>query len=367
MAKRTNTATWLEKYQRWQIKVQKDGIRRTFTSSTPGRNGQRECNRQADAWLDDDIVNTKTKISVIYKKWIEELKTRTGTANVKQYTSYFDNWIEPSIGNVQIEKLSEQHLQDIINKAYKKGLAKKTLQNMKACMLAFLKYCRKCKYTTMFSENIVIPKNAPKAERFILQPEHLKTLFTSTKSTFYGNIVEDFYIHAYRFAAASGLRPGELIGLEWTDVENDVVYLKRSINTDNETTTGKNENAKRHFALTDLQKSILADQKAMLKKNKILSKHIFCTIYGTHIKEKHLYDRWIAYQKHNDIPPCSLYEIRHTFVSITKTLPVGLIKPLVGHSQAMDTHGTYSHQMTGELQTTANLIQDIFDKIIEVG
>lgn len=364
MAKRTNTAVWLEKYNRWQIKVQKDGIRRTFTSSTPGRNGQRECNRQADEWLEDNIINTKTKISVIYKKWLEELEMRTSTSNVRQYTSYYDNWIEPAIGNVQIEKLSEQHLQDIINKAYKKGLAKKTLQNIKACMLAFLKYCRKCKYTTMFSENIIIPKNAPKGERTILQPKHLQTLFTSTKSKFYGREVEDFYIHAYRFAVASGLRPGELIGLEWTDIENDIVYLKRSINIADETTTGKNDNAKRQFALTVLQKSILADQKAMLRKYKIISKHVFCTIYGTYIKEKHLYDRWIAYQKYNNIPTCSLYEIRHTFVSITKTLPVGLIKPLVGHSKAMDTHGTYSHQITGEMQTTAELIQSVFEKIM---
>ena len=47
MAKRTNTAVWLEKHERWQINVQKDGIRKTFTSSIPGRNGQREANRKA--------------------------------------------------------------------------------------------------------------------------------------------------------------------------------------------------------------------------------------------------------------------------------------------------------------------------------
>lgn len=364
MAKRTNTAVWLEKYNRWQIKVQKNGIRKTFTSSTPGRNGQRECNRRADEWLEDDIANTKAKISVIFKAWLEELEIRTSNSNVRQYTSYYNNWINPAIGNVQIGNLNEQHLQDIINKAYKKGLAKKTLQNIQACMLAFLKYCRKCKYTTMFSENLIIPKQAPKGERKILQPSHIKILFTSSKSKYYGNIVEDFYVNAYRFAVASGLRPGELIGLEWSDIQDDVVYLGRSININDETTRGKNDNAVRPFALTELQKSILDDQRALLKRHKILSKNVFCTIYGTHIKEKHLYDRWIAYQKHNNIPHCSLYEIRHTFISITKTLPLGLIKPIVGHSQSMDTHGTYSHQITGEMQTTAGLIQGIFEKII---
>lgn len=38
--KRTNTAKWVESAQRWQINVQKDGKRKTFTSTKPGRTGQ---------------------------------------------------------------------------------------------------------------------------------------------------------------------------------------------------------------------------------------------------------------------------------------------------------------------------------------
>lgn len=47
MGRRTNTAQWLPNQKRWQIKVQKDGQRRTFTSAKPGRTGQREANRKA--------------------------------------------------------------------------------------------------------------------------------------------------------------------------------------------------------------------------------------------------------------------------------------------------------------------------------
>lgn len=35
MNKRTNTAQWEEKYQRWRIAVQKDGVRKQFYSSMP--------------------------------------------------------------------------------------------------------------------------------------------------------------------------------------------------------------------------------------------------------------------------------------------------------------------------------------------
>lgn len=55
MGRRTNTAQWLPNQNRWQIKVQKDGVRKTFTSAKPGRTGQREANAKADAWLDEGI------------------------------------------------------------------------------------------------------------------------------------------------------------------------------------------------------------------------------------------------------------------------------------------------------------------------
>ena len=59
MGRRTNTAVWLPNQNRWQIKVQKDGVRKTFTSAKPGRTGQREANRKADLWLDEGISSTR--------------------------------------------------------------------------------------------------------------------------------------------------------------------------------------------------------------------------------------------------------------------------------------------------------------------
>ena len=58
--KHTNTTVWSESRNHWQINVQKDGIRKTFTSSLPGHAGQKECNEKADAWLDDNITDNKS-------------------------------------------------------------------------------------------------------------------------------------------------------------------------------------------------------------------------------------------------------------------------------------------------------------------
>lgn len=75
--KRTNTAAWHEKYKRWQINVQKDGERRSFYSSIPGKEEKRDFHKKADAWLDEGLVNPYTKVTKLFGEWIEEIKLTT--------------------------------------------------------------------------------------------------------------------------------------------------------------------------------------------------------------------------------------------------------------------------------------------------
>lgn len=124
--KRTNTAVWFETQSRWQIKVQKDGVRRTFTSSAPGRTGQREANSKADAWLEDDIVDTKIHIDRLYDEWESYIKETGSAEKHVKILSVGRTWIKPQIGHIRIENLTEGHLQSVLDAANKKGRAKKT-------------------------------------------------------------------------------------------------------------------------------------------------------------------------------------------------------------------------------------------------
>lgn len=126
MGKRTNTAKWMENQRRWQINVQKDGVRRSFTSSKPGRTGQREANAKADAWLDDGITDSSYRISRLYVDYLDDLKARSSESNWRPEDSQWRNWILPEIGQLKLSNLTEQHLQNVINKAATAGKSKKT-------------------------------------------------------------------------------------------------------------------------------------------------------------------------------------------------------------------------------------------------
>ena len=163
----------------------------------------------------------------------------------------------------------------------------------------------------------------------------------------------------------TGLRPGELRGLEdKVDIKGYKVTIRRAINVHDEVAQGKNDNARRTFKLTQLAKDEVDAQRAMLRKCGVISPYLFPARDGGQMKHDHLYRCWKRYCAANDIAPVSLYELRHTYVSVNKEMPEGLKKMVVGHSADMDTEGVYGHEMAGDLDKAADYSAKAFAEII---
>lgn len=354
MGKRTNTAKWMENQKRWQINVQKDGVRRSFTSSKPGRTGQREANAKADAWLDDGIEIKRYRVSDLYELYMEDIDTRTSKSNSIKERKIAQLYVLPIIGKKNLQSLSDQDLQDVINAAVKKDLARKTISCIRASMMGFCKFCRRKKVSTYIPDDVIIPKSVRSKEKNILQPENLLVLFSSDKTIYHEKEVVDPFIHAYRFQVLTGLRPGELMGLRWSDIRGDVIHLQRSINILNEVTAGKNQNAIRAVNLTIMAQEVLQQQRKISR-----SESIFEISNGDHYRK-----RFKVYCEHNNIPYVPPYNLRHTFVSVAKTLPEGQVKSIVGHSKDMDTFGVYGHELRGDGERVALELQNIFQTLL---
>ena len=362
---RKNEAHWQETDQRWHIFVQSNGIRRHFTSSVGNKKkGKAEAERKADKWLETQLSGENQKVEILFNKWIENLKERTQTAYWRQYESYGKNWIKPLIGNKRMSQLNENDLDKVIASAYKKGLAHKSLCNIRSCLVSFLKYARKCRVTTLMADDIIIPQNAPRGEKKCLSQEEINILLSSEKTTRRGKPCFDFYIYAYRFLLIEGLRPGELCGLQWSDIDKECYTIRRSINSLGETTTGKNKNAKRSHAIGDLSAAILDEQKAMLKKRDMLTPYVFPDFDGTAMRNYNLYTAWKRYCEANGIRETTLYELRHTNFSVNKDMPDAYKKLLFGHSAKFDGGAVYDHMMAGDLATAAKMNDDAFRKIV---
>ncbi len=348
---RKNEAKWVEAKEHWRIAVQSNGERREFYSKITGRRGKLEAEYKADIWLETKKEGGTQRVDTILDEWIKWQED--AGMDVAQYRSISKTRIKPSIGRRQVRTITERDLQNIIDEAFKDGLSHHSLKNIRGCLTSFVRYCRKAGASQLHPEDLSIPKSAPRGEKSSLTPDEIRKLFSSSATTWREKVVSDFLIHAYRFGVCTGLRPGELLGLQWKDIDMNtgLVKIQRSLNTSNKITSGKNERAIREFYVNEQAQNELREQMVLLSAVKLLNEPwVFPWINGGPTRQTNFYKAWKRYAAHNGITALSPYEMsRHTNVSINKRMPDLLLKKSLGHGSSMDTKGNYGHVFDRDL------------------
>lgn len=356
-------AVWIETKQYWEIKVQKDGTRKSFRSSQKGRKGKHEAEAKADKWL--ATGTSEMRFDAAWKLFLKWQETHNGTSNYQKHECIGRLYLLPENKLRKVSAIKPTHWQACIDAAVELGRSRRTCINIRSSISAFLRHCRRERwdYIRLEEDDLRIPnKAAPAKEKRVLKDSDIQTLFSDPCMIKSCKKQVSHYIHAWRFFVVTGLRRGELCGLKFSDIENGVLHVRRSITPEGEETHGKNDNARRSFAVTSSMKQVLDDQMAYLKEKEIESDWVFPDKYGELSNPKAIYFSWRAYAKQHDIE-CTIHELRHTFISINKAdMPIELLKSVVGHSSSMDTIGIYGHEVDGDKERAARIMEDTFQK-----
>lgn len=364
--KRRSEAIWIEAKSYWQIKVQKDGERKAFTSSIKGRKGKHAAEAKADEWLEKGTRDMR--FPAAWEMFLADQKERTGTSNYANLEQYGRIYLLPNVGSRKLSAITPIIWQSCVDVAAKKGLSRRSCINIRAAISAFVKYGLRARWEIQRLKigDIIVPNSAqPQKEKRVLQPSTIRMLFADPCIARYGGKTLAHYAYAWEFLIVTGLRRGELCGLRNEDINGKLLTIRRSVNAQLEVTTGKNDNARRTVELTNIAQNVLQNQKQMLKDLGITSQWVFPDKYGERANPKHVYDQWCSWAKQHEIA-LSLHEMRHTFVSINKVdLPTELLKSVIGHSASMDTFGVYGHEIEGERHRAAQIIDDVFADILK--
>lgn len=358
-------AAWVESKGYWEIKVQKDGTRKSFRSSQKGRKGKHEAETKADKWLETNRKDLRFPDA--WNAFLADQKKRTSTGNWSKHEQYYINYIKPNIGIRKISGISPVLWQSCIDDAAIKGLSRRTCINIRATITAFVRYGLRARWDIQRLEDgdLSVPRQAaPPKEKQVLQPNALRLLFADPTVVRYKKKVITQYSYAWQFLAATGLRRGELCGLRNEDIDGSILHVRRSINNELIETAGKNDNARRTIELSNTALNVLMRQRAMLDEKGIESDWVFPDKYGERANPNNVYDQWRTWCTQNGLS-ISLHEIRHTFISLNKAdLPLELMKAVVGHSSTMDTFGVYGHEIEGDRHRAAVIIDGVFNNIL---
>lgn len=353
--------SWNKSRGLWMLQGQRNGIRKTFYSSTPGSRGRREVLQKYDEWMEGGAGGSIT-VEKCVELYLQDIEARLGRRDTwREAEVYTRLYVLPALRSCKMDKLSLRDWQAVLNNARPQNprvasLSHKTLTHLRCVCSGLHKFAYINYYCDDWRGTLYIPQGHAKGSREILQPADIARLFEPS---------DLWYANAFRLMLLCGLRPGECLGLQEQDVRDGLLFIRRAINDRGEITPGKNKNAQRVIPLPPMAAELISETIARNHRARFGTPWLFPNYIGGPSAQYVVRKQWAKMKKERDLPG-TLYCLRHTFVSIVSSqthLAEGTIRELVGHSESMDTFGTYKHAVSGELERAADVINLTFERL----
>jgi integrase len=308
--------------------------------------------------------------------WIKEYKEPTvkrGTVGV--YRDNFNSYLKDTIGKKKLKDIRPEHIQKIYNDLNKKGYSRNTIELVSVVLSGMYKQALKNK---IIRENPVPLATLPKAE------EHKEPrVMTVIEQKQFLEYAKDSYLHdMFELALSTGMRSGELRGLEWKNVDfkNKVIHVLRTlvyVNNDYLLDTPKTASSRRDIPMLDNVVVLFKQSKKKQAEDRLLlgdkwrakeglDNLVFTTETGYPINRDMLKQEVnrVIDNIHKDklkFDHITPHTFRHTFATrcIENGMSPQVLKTLLGHSKLSMTMDLYSHVLpntkAAEIQRIANL------------
>lgn len=287
-----------------------------------------------------------TKVGDFLNHWLENA-ARPGVRprTYQLYKWLIDKHINPHIGGVRLSTLSPVHVQGMLTTMERAGRSGRLRQMALARLSKALKQAVRWGLVPRNVCDAVDKPRAPRKEFQVLDQKQVHKFLKTAKS--------DRLYALYVVAVTTGLRQGELLGLEWKDVSlNDGTIGVRQMLQEN------NENGKLTFAEPKSAKSRrrvdlprIAVQALRQHRKKMLAEGpqtslVFPDSDGKPIRKSNLIRR--SFKKileRAKLPDIRFHDMRHTAATLLLSEGVHpkVVQERLGHASITLTLDTYSH------------------------
>ncbi len=313
-----------------------------------------EALRDVHARLKAEKPPTDSKMTVA--KWLDEwlvgsLQRSDRKPTTKETYRYLSNsHIRPApFGALELAKVRPSHVDALIQKMRDNNLSESTTRNVYAVLNSLLDGARRDK---LIAANPMLEVKRPtvaKHEAKFMEPWQVKELLTAAEGARYFPVL--------KLIAASGLRRGEALALEWTDILFDKQILKvRSTVSRVEgalvKTSPKTANSRREIVLSPGMVEMLHAHRKLQVAERLRAGNqwqgknlVFATELGGYVDPRNLLRAFTSAAKAAGIPDVGLHTLRHSAASamLDAGIPLHVVSRILGHGSISITADIYGH------------------------
>jgi integrase len=315
---------------------------------------------EAIANRDKGLVFDSGNLSVgeYLDRWLSAIEGTIGERTWQRHESNVRLHIKPAIGRTKLATLNPLQVQSLYRAKSRTHLAPGSVKRIHTTLHKAL---RQAVRWQMIPRNPCHSVDGPKGYRGEIQPldnEQVRVLLATAK------VIQPRLYALYVLGVTAGLRQGELIGLQWSDLdmEGSRLTVKRSV-FKGKINAPKTARSSRTVRLTGLAVRALEEHRV----NHFASDTwVFSTRNGTPIDCGNLHrDYWKPLLRRAGLPDVTFHAAtRHTCATLLlgQGVHLKLVADLLGHRSIRTTANIYSHVLPDMQGEAVRAMDSFFDE-----
>lgn len=305
---------------------------------------QKELNQKILAFREKK--RTGRTFSEVADDWQEEAFPDLAVQTVKVYKPALER-LEKAFGNEPIIGIKTADIAQFLNSLFKEGFAYKTIANAKiVCSQVFNYAVNNGEIDANPCRDATIPKGAKKSRR---------TAATSEEEQIIRQLPPDAWLFPF-FALYTGMRRGEILALEWTDINffKNTISVTKSLCHDGNAPLIKPPKTEAGNRIVPL----LVPLKERLLKEKNRNGYIFSDDGGeTPLTKGRFEQEYKVFRKSLGVK-CTAHQLRHSFATIAfeAGVPAKSVQEILGHRQLSTTMDTYTDFRSQAIEKAAAIL-----------
>jgi integrase len=340
------------------------------------------------------VEPTKMTLGSWLDTWFKEYVTNSVKPSTRvSYDLYINKHIKPNLGHLQLKDVRPEAIQKFYNEKLVSGridkcknekgelvtrpggLNPKTIKNMHNMLHEALEQALKNNHIVRNPCKAVILPKIKKHEMRVLTPKEQQKLLEAARQDRLGMGIV--------LALATGLRLGELLALQWKDINTKAgtLSVQRTVNRlktfddDAKSKTAivfgepKTKSSRRTIPLQGVILKELKEYKKRQNREKVKNiavyqkqGFVFANEIGNPIEPRTFQDIFYKLIKEAGIPGANFHCLRHTFATraLEAGIPAKTVSEILGHSNISTTLDLYSHVSLDLKKESMEKLADLF-------
>ncbi len=312
----------------------------------------------------------KAPFSVVAESWLASREGKIRPISIQQYKDHLDKHLLPFLGPVKIGQIDIGVVDAYIaNKRKEKSIGIATINKTVTTLGTILKHARK---TNLIKSNPVPEVERPKeeAQEYAPEKEEIQCLPKEQIPAFLSQAEEGLYRTLLTTDIMTGMREGEILGLQWGDVDwtSNQILVRRTLTR---TKDGwkfyepKTKNSRRRIDVDPILLLKLKKWKLMQPTSEPTDL-VFASPSGQPLHRSTLYKQgFLPALRRTGLPRIRFHDLRHTYASllIDQGEHPKYIQIQMGHSSIKVTMDIYGHLMEKvNVKSASKLAKTVFGK-----